>query len=88
MSHPAAATILPLPYHQGLCQRCGAKGCTYQFHAICAKLAGWFFQSPGQAGEPPVVLCPGHVPERVYKCVLAAWSSSIQLMSPLVQMTD
>lgn len=68
---PEAYQSTPCPpsqSSQGLCQRCGFKGCTAQFHALCAKLHGWFFQRPGTLlGEPPVVLCPGHTPDGIYR---------------------
>eukprot|EP00624_Nannochloropsis_granulata_P006066 evm.model.NODE_4407_length_63659_cov_22.504595.8 len=52
--------------NSGLCLRCAHPSCSVQFHPLCAKLEGWYFQAEPR-GEAPVVLCPGHVPHGVYR---------------------
>jgi len=52
--------------NSGLCLRCAHPSCSVQFHPLCAKLDGWYFQAEPR-GEAPVVLCPGHVPHGVYR---------------------
>ena len=52
--------------NSGLCLRCACPGCSVQYHPLCAKLDGWHFQSEAR-GEAPFVLCPGHVPDGIYR---------------------
>lgn len=52
--------------NSGLCLRCAHPSCSVQFHPLCAKLDGWYFEAEPR-GEAPVVLCPGHVPHGVYR---------------------